>query len=86
MEDLTVPYVKRFMIKLEQTLDSELDPHKRCKRYPNEEFSTYNNCDENYIYTYFMKLGLMPFWAAKQLEEITQLREDFNDWTLKVNY
>ena len=40
--------------------------------YPNEQFSSYRECDENYVYNKVVKnYNMMPFWAAKNIDEIT---------------
>ena len=48
---------------------------KACTIYPNENYSDYKTCDEQYVYQ-LIKNGSnnMPFWATDNISEITTLR------------
>ena len=40
--------------------------------YPTKEFKSFHDCDEHYVYQEMkQKYNLMPFWAAKNIDEIT---------------
>ena len=60
---------------MSQTIDSSLDADKKCKNYPHGKFSSYRECDEAFVYDMFdHKYKLMPFWVAKNMEEVTEQR------------
>ena len=53
------------IIKISQTIDSELDSDKNCKNYPHKSFENYKSCDENFVNLEVSKYGIMSFWATK---------------------
>ena len=56
--------------RVSQNLKS--DPGKRCQDYPIEKFSTYRDCDMDFVYNEMRtKYKFMPFWAANTLDEVT---------------
>ena len=59
-------------LSLSQTID--LEPMKQCKNYPNQNFLSYRECDENFVYNKIVQnYSMMPFWAAKKIDEITDI-------------
>ena len=51
-----------------------LESYSEYKNYPINSFENYRECDENFVYTGMKnKHKLMPFWAAKTLDEVTQI-------------
>ena len=54
-EDLATSNRIKVMLSLSQTLDSERDPDKNCKKYPSSGFSNYRECDEHLSYEEFKK-------------------------------
>ena len=62
------------IIKISQTLDSELDSDKNCKNYPYQNFESYGSCDEDFVYQEVSKYGVMPFWATNDYENVTKIR------------
>ena len=72
MENLTSGMFFRFSLALFETINLESDPGKRCQDYPIEKFSTYRDCDMDFVYNEMRtKYKFMPFWAAKTLDEVT---------------
>ena len=64
--------VKRFILTLSQIINLDSDPGSTCSHYPNKDFSSYKECDEDFVYNEMKKkYKLMPFWAAKSLDEVT---------------
>ena len=75
VENLTKPLNLRYLVTLSQTIDLEMDSGANCRIYPNREFSSYHECDESYIYNEMKNtFNIMPFWAAKSLDEVTNNR------------
>ena len=65
----------QIMLNVIQTIDSELDTKKNCTNYPNENFKSYQDCDRKFFYDKMKHgFGLMPFWAAYDLNEVTNTR------------
>ena len=65
----------RVMLSLSQDLDTEHNPDKGCRHYPYGGFSSYADCDEHFVYQQFKdKFKLMPFWATKEVKEVTMLK------------
>ena len=64
---------KRFYLSISQTRNLEMDPGQSCKNYPTDKFSSYQDCDESFVYN-LMKdyFKIMPFWAARNLDEVTE--------------
>ena len=76
LKDLSSPKIVYYYITLSQTIDLETDKGKQCKNYPNQFFSSYRECDENFVYYEVKKYKIMPFWAAKNPDEITKIVYD----------
>ena len=62
------------IFKISQTINSDRDPSKNCKNYPNSVYESYKDCDENNLRQYFLKSSIMPPWATRNMEEVTILR------------
>ena len=61
-----------YALTISQTIDLETDKGKNCKNYPNKNFSSFSECDVNFVYNeVVLKFNIMPFWAAKNIDEIT---------------
>ena len=72
--DLATVQSKLYALTLSQTINLEADEGKNCKNYPNKEFASYRECDENFVYNEIQEhYKMMPFWAAKTIEEITDI-------------
>ena len=56
-----------------QTINTEEDETKKCKNYPNKDYGSYQECDNNYLYNQFRNnFGIMPVWVTDKFEEVTQ--------------
>ena len=73
IENLKEPKRQKFVISIEQTINLESDPDKRCKNYPVGQYDSYRECDEDYVYD-FMKSHnhMMPFWATRSMDQVTK--------------
>ena len=68
LNDLNSTQYIHLYLKFKQTLEIE-----DCEIYPNENFLNYKECDEKYMYWEMKKTyKIMPFWAAKTLDEVTK--------------
>ena len=74
IENLTSPIFYDFTLALFETIHLESDSGQNCKNYPSEKFSNYRQCDMDFVYNEMKnKYKIMPFWAAKTLDEVTNL-------------
>ena len=72
LEALHYTKMRTYALTISQRIDLETDKGKNCKDYPNENFSSYSKCDENFVYNEVVeKFNMMPFWAAKNIHEIS---------------
>ena len=70
--DLKNPRIRKYFITMKQTIHLEMESGINCKNYPFGDFSSYKDCDEDFVYNEMKnKHKVMPFWAAKNLEEVT---------------
>ena len=55
-------------------LEEDQDSGKGCRKYPTEKFLNYRECDMDFVYNEMKdKYKIMPFWAAKTLNDVTNL-------------
>lgn len=75
IDDLSSGLYKRLFLKLEQNIHMESDLGINCKNYPTNDYTSFGACDESYVYnTMRNKHKVMPFWAAKNIEEVSNNR------------
>ena len=66
--------IRKYFLTMKQTIRHEMESGINCKNYPFGDFSTYKDCDEEFVYNEMKKKHkVMPFWAAKNLDEVTKL-------------
>ena len=74
IENLTSGMLYEINLALFETIHLESDSGQNCKNYPSEKFSNYRKCDMDFVYNEMKnKYKIMPFWAAKTLDEVTNL-------------
>ena len=72
--DLENPMNRRYFISMKQNIHLEMESGINCKNYPFGDFSSYRDCDEDFVYNEMKtKHNVMPFWATKNLDEVTTL-------------
>ena len=65
---------QEYFLTLSQRINLETDSGINCLDYPSKEVQSYRNCDEDYVYSQMKRTyKIMPFWAAKTLDEVTSL-------------
>ena len=73
--DLENPMNRKYFISMKQNIHLEMESGINCMNYPSGDFSSYRDCDENFVYNEMkIKHNVMPFWAAKNLDEVTRLK------------
>ena len=64
-------------LKITQSKFSEEDKTNPCAEYPNEDYHSFEDCDERFVYDEMKtKHHIMPFWATNNLTEVTDKRHD----------
>ena len=67
--------INRLLLSFSQTINLENEVGSTCVEYPTKEFDSFHHCDEDFVYQEMrLKYNLMPFWAAKTLDEVTKLQ------------
>ena len=69
---------KKMILKLSQIKDSIHDKQVRCTNYPNKQFKSYEDCDDN-----FMKIKMLSDYHLFSLWNIVKEGEVFNIPTKK---
>jgi hypothetical protein len=65
--------VKSYAVKIKENNYVEEDKSKECRNYPNPDFATYDDCDDNYMKNRVNTLdpNLVPIWLADDLANVT---------------
>ena len=63
-----------YIVTISQTIDSEFDREKMCENYPNDKYQKFADCDNEFLFQEVLKLGIMPFWATKNVSNVTKFR------------
>ena len=63
----------QYALRIKQNVFLEEDKTKNCRVYPNDEFSTYSQCDQAMVRRYVREEmpGIMPFWLSDHLDNVT---------------
>jgi hypothetical protein len=62
-----------FVVEMKQNVLLEQDPMKKCRNYPNADFASYRDCDDQWMKDQVgsQAPGLVPIWLADDLEKVT---------------
>ena len=72
--DLNHPTKMRGIFKISQSISSEEETNKKCRNYPNKNYKSYQECDEQYLQDIFKKkFKIMPPWVATDLDQVSDL-------------
>ena len=67
--------INRILLSVSQTINLENEAGSTCVEYPTKDFNSFHDCNEDFVYQEMsQKYNLMPFWAAKTLDEVTKLQ------------
>ena len=68
--------VSTYIVKIKKNVFVEEDPRKTCRNYPNLEFSSYADCDDDFmrkrIEAVAPGLNLTPPWLTDNLDKVTK--------------
>ena len=62
--EFTKPKSKTYMVSFRQ--DMFLEEDKNCMIYPTEKFSSYQECDHNFLADLLKKETVLPAWATPE--------------------
>ena len=63
------PGETKLMLKLYQTISVVSEDEESCQNYPNNDYTSYEDCDSDYARKIFGNFGFIPFWLAKSPDE-----------------
>ena len=68
---------KHFVVKILGNKFPEEDPGNHCRNYPNEEFQSYKECDNDFLRKEVDNIspGLRPIWLSANLSLVTRQRK-----------
>ena len=65
----------RYIVKIRERVFIEGDPGQTCRNYPNTEFASYSECDDQYVRKRVEEiapgLNLTPIWISDHLDTVT---------------
>ena len=64
----------RAVMSLSQQINIEEDERSKCINYPNKQYKSYYECDQQFVYDYMRAMNLTPFWATTDLLSVTNQR------------
>ena len=65
LDDLGNTVIRRYVVKINENIRLEENPQAKCRNYPNKDYETYNDCDEDFVFKIFQKyFGFLPIWAT----------------------
>ena len=74
IEDLSSAIIRKYFLTFSQRIYLDTEEGIDCVNYPDGEYRSYQDCDENFVYNKMKnEFKIMPFWAAKSLDEVTNL-------------
>ena len=68
--------VKDVMLMMEQEMFEEEDEDNPCKNYPNEDYESFEDCDNTFVHDfleYKFPVQFMPIWATDNTSQVTLL-------------
>ena len=72
--DLNQPAKMRGIFKISQSISSERETNKKCRNYPNKNYKSYQDCDEQFLMEEFSnKYKIMPPWVATDMDQVSKL-------------
>ena len=73
--------LSNYIVKIRKNVFVEEDPRKSCKNYPNAEFSSYAECDDQYMREKIDQVapGLTPPWLTRDLDRLQRWSFFCND-------
>ena len=64
-------YMKKYGIEISENVFVEEDTSKHCREYPNEEYESFADCDNEYVRNVCKKHNINPIWLTNDFEKVT---------------
>ena len=64
-------FFKKYGIEISENVYVEEDPSKHCRNYPNEEYESFADCDDQYVRTVCRKHNINPVWMTDDFANVT---------------
>ena len=64
--------VNKYAVELSGNSYLEEDDSKNCRNYPNSEYSSYKDCDDQYMRSICERAGLAPVWLWEDFDKVTK--------------
>ena len=64
-----------YAVKFHQNIFVEADPAKKCSNYPNIQYESYAECDNNFVLKFLQNnfpAKFLPIWAIDESENVTK--------------
>jgi hypothetical protein len=70
---LKMNLARMFLVNLKKNVFVEEDPTKNCRNYPNPDYASYRDCDDQWMKDTVASQapGLVPIWLADTMETVT---------------
>ena len=73
IDDLGKTVDKKYVVKLKENVLLEEDPLAKCRNYPNKDYDSYNDCDEDFLIKIFQKyFRFYPIWVTSNKSLVTE--------------
>ena len=65
--------IPNFRVKIKKRVHIESEPGNTCRNYPNSDFESYRECDQQFMKTRVEEIapGLVPLWMTEDLSKVT---------------
>ena len=65
LNDLSRGAFLRFFNTIAQNIDSEFNPQKICRNYPNKMYKSFKECDDKFVFGFSKVLGKLGRWKLR---------------------
>ena len=63
---------KKYAVEITENSYLEEDTSKKCRNYPNSEYASYKECDDQYMKDICKKFDLVPVWLEEDFGKVTK--------------
>ena len=64
-------YFNKYVIEISENVYVEEDPSKKCRKYPNDEYESFTDCDNQYLRNVCKKHNISPIWLTNDFAKVT---------------
>ena len=74
---------RKYAVEISKNVYLEEDKSKNCRDYPNFEFASYMDCDEEHMKNICKGMNLAPIWLYDDLSQVTKITISNNSGTFR---